>query len=146
MAKAKTNYVYHSYKTTGLLLVLYVQCMSFFVNWKLETSSTTILKNFHPLITLTKIYFDKAEFENESDYLSYIVIFQCLVSIPLVFYWRVVFRLFLATGISKSFCSNACSCALRKFCEESTTVMHDPSNLEILIWIGKVSHNMNLKI
>lgn len=55
MAKAKTNYVYHSYKTTGLLLVLYVQCMSFFVNWKLETSSTTILKNFHPLITLAKI-------------------------------------------------------------------------------------------
>lgn len=24
--------------------------------------------------------------------------------------------------------------------------MHDPSNLEILVWIGEVSHSMNLKI
>ncbi|CAI9111638.1 OLC1v1011901C1 [Oldenlandia corymbosa var. corymbosa] len=45
--------------------------------------------------------------------------------------------LFLATGISKPFCSTACSCALRKVCEEAVTVMHEPSNLEILIWIGE---------
>ncbi|KAL3526241.1 hypothetical protein ACH5RR_010897, partial [Cinchona calisaya] len=45
--------------------------------------------------------------------------------------------LFLGTGISKPFCSYACSCALRKFCEEACAVMHKPSNLEILIWIGE---------
>ncbi|CDP16761.1 unnamed protein product [Coffea canephora] len=45
--------------------------------------------------------------------------------------------LFLATGISKPFCSNASSCALRKFCEDACAIMHEPSNLEILIWIGE---------
>lgn len=45
--------------------------------------------------------------------------------------------LFFATGISVSMCSNACALALRKFCEEATIVMFEPSDLEILIWIGE---------
>ncbi|XP_073128464.1 transportin MOS14 isoform X2 [Henckelia pumila] len=42
---------------------------------------------------------------------------------------------FLATGISQSFCSSACVYALRKFCEEATVMMCEPSNLDLLIWI-----------
>lgn len=49
-------------------------------------------------------------------------------------------RLFFATGISISMCSNACALALRKFCEEATIVMFEPSDLEILIWIGEVCY------
>ncbi|XP_074333449.1 transportin MOS14 isoform X3 [Apium graveolens] len=45
--------------------------------------------------------------------------------------------LFFATGISISMCSNSCALALRKFCEEATIVMFEPSDLEILIWIGE---------
>ncbi|KAK3013716.1 hypothetical protein RJ639_008424 [Escallonia herrerae] len=45
--------------------------------------------------------------------------------------------LFFAAGISEPLCSGACASALRKFCEDATTVMHGSSNLEILIWIGE---------
>ncbi|KAM7512663.1 hypothetical protein LguiB_011538 [Lonicera macranthoides] len=45
--------------------------------------------------------------------------------------------IFLAAGISEPVCSNACASALRKFCEDATAVMCEPSNLEILIWIGE---------
>ncbi|XP_063944105.1 uncharacterized protein LOC135150818 [Daucus carota subsp. sativus] len=41
-------------------------------------------------------------------------------------------------GISKSMCSNACALALREFCEEATIVMFEPSDMEILIWIGEI--------
>ncbi|XP_042047185.1 transportin MOS14-like [Salvia splendens] len=45
--------------------------------------------------------------------------------------------LFFATGITQPFCSSACAFGFRKFCEEAAAVMHEPSNLEILIWIGE---------
>ncbi|CAA0824590.1 ARM repeat superfamily protein [Striga hermonthica] len=45
--------------------------------------------------------------------------------------------LFFGGGIPQPFCSSACAYAFRKFCEESTPMMHEPSNLEILIWIAE---------
>lgn len=49
------------------------------------------------------------------------------------------FRLFLAIGISEPLSSNACASALRKICEDASVVIYEPSNLEILMWIGEVS-------
>lgn len=49
------------------------------------------------------------------------------------------FRLFLATGISGPLSLSACAYALRKFCEDASSVMYEPSNLEILMWIGEVN-------
>ncbi|XP_044466271.1 transportin MOS14 isoform X2 [Mangifera indica] len=46
--------------------------------------------------------------------------------------------LFLAAGISESLSSNACASALRKICEDASAVIDEPSNLEILMWIGEV--------
>ncbi|KAI8030116.1 hypothetical protein LOK49_LG01G00001 [Camellia lanceoleosa] len=46
--------------------------------------------------------------------------------------------LFLAAGISEPLSSNACASTLRKFCEDASALMCEPSNLEILIWIGEV--------
>ncbi|KAF9607557.1 hypothetical protein IFM89_036919 [Coptis chinensis] len=46
--------------------------------------------------------------------------------------------LFFAFGISKPMSSNSCASALRKFCEDASTLIHEPSDLEILIWIGEV--------
>ncbi|PON35483.1 Exportin [Parasponia andersonii] len=45
--------------------------------------------------------------------------------------------LFLATGISEPLSLSACACALRKVCEDAPVVIYEPSNLEILIWIGE---------
>ncbi|KAL8139982.1 hypothetical protein V2J09_006003 [Rumex salicifolius] len=45
--------------------------------------------------------------------------------------------LFLAAGISQSASANACASALRKICEDASTILYEPSNLEILIWIGE---------
>ncbi|XP_015570915.2 transportin MOS14 isoform X1 [Ricinus communis] len=45
--------------------------------------------------------------------------------------------LFLAAGISEPQSSNACATALRKFCEDASVVIYEPSNLEILMWIGE---------
>ncbi|CAA2985061.1 transportin MOS14 isoform X1 [Olea europaea subsp. europaea] len=47
------------------------------------------------------------------------------------------FLLFLANGISEPVCSNACAYAFRKLCEEAAAMLCEPSNLEILIWIGE---------
>ncbi|XP_071675183.1 uncharacterized protein [Lolium perenne] len=46
--------------------------------------------------------------------------------------------LFCASGISKSLSSNSCSLALRKLCEDATTFIHEPQNLEILFWISEI--------
>ncbi|TVU23300.1 hypothetical protein EJB05_25656, partial [Eragrostis curvula] len=46
--------------------------------------------------------------------------------------------LFCALGISKSVSSNACSLALRKLCEDASSFIHEPQNLEILFWISEV--------
>ncbi|KAM7277159.1 hypothetical protein ACFE04_019025 [Oxalis oulophora] len=46
--------------------------------------------------------------------------------------------LFLAAGISDPPSANACAIALRKFCEDASTLFYEPSNLEILLWIGEV--------
>ncbi|KAG5534611.1 hypothetical protein RHGRI_022662 [Rhododendron griersonianum] len=45
--------------------------------------------------------------------------------------------LFLAAGISQPQSSTACASALRKLCEDASAVVYEPSNLEILIWIGE---------
>lgn len=48
-------------------------------------------------------------------------------------------RLFFATGLSEPVSLNACACALRKVCEDASSVIYEPSNLEILMWIGEVT-------
>ncbi|XP_024017806.1 transportin MOS14 isoform X2 [Morus notabilis] len=45
--------------------------------------------------------------------------------------------LFLATGLSEPLSWSACACALRKVCEDASAVIYEPSNLEILMWIGE---------
>jgi len=52
------------------------------------------------------------------------------------------FRLFLAIGISEPLSSNACASALRKVCEDASVVIYEPSNLEILMWIGEVGYSV----
>ncbi|CAM0873715.1 unnamed protein product [Alopecurus aequalis] len=54
--------------------------------------------------------------------------------------------LFCASGISKSSSSNACSLALRKLCEDATSFIHEPQNLEILFWISEGMDEGNLRI
>ncbi|XP_057489374.1 transportin MOS14 isoform X2 [Actinidia eriantha] len=54
--------------------------------------------------------------------------------------------LFLAAGISEPLSSNACACALRKFCEDASAVVYERSNLEILIWIGEGLEKRNLPL
>ncbi|KAI4350398.1 hypothetical protein L6164_004856 [Bauhinia variegata] len=44
---------------------------------------------------------------------------------------------FLAIGISEPLSSNSCASALRKICEDASAVIYEPSNLEILMWIGE---------
>lgn len=34
--------------------------------------------------------------------------------------------------------SNACASALRKICEDASALIDEPSNLEVLMWIGEV--------
>lgn len=50
------------------------------------------------------------------------------------------FRLFLATGMSGPLSLSSCAYALRKICEDASSVMYEPSNLEILMWIGEVNY------
>ncbi|KAG8656082.1 transportin MOS14 isoform X2 [Manihot esculenta] len=54
--------------------------------------------------------------------------------------------LFLAAGISEPQCSNACASALRKFCEDASAVICEPSNLEILMWIGEAFEKTRLPL
>lgn len=54
--------------------------------------------------------------------------------------------LFCASGIKESVSSNACSSALRKLCEDASMVIHDPQNLEILIWIGEDLEKRSLSL
>ncbi|XP_059669896.1 transportin MOS14 isoform X3 [Cornus florida] len=54
--------------------------------------------------------------------------------------------LFLAAGISEPLSSNACASALRKFCEDASAIMYEPSVLEILIWIGEGLENRHLPL
>uniref|UniRef100_A0A0E0BJZ3 Exportin-1/Importin-beta-like domain-containing protein n=1 Tax=Oryza glumipatula TaxID=40148 RepID=A0A0E0BJZ3_9ORYZ len=54
--------------------------------------------------------------------------------------------LFCASGILKSISSNACSLALRKLCEDGSSFMNEPQNLEILFWINEGMDAGNLRI
>ncbi|XP_020585146.1 transportin MOS14 isoform X2 [Phalaenopsis equestris] len=45
--------------------------------------------------------------------------------------------IFCASGIKESICTTACSSALRKLCEGCPSMIHEPQNLEVLIWIGE---------
>ncbi|WVZ51352.1 hypothetical protein U9M48_002505 [Paspalum notatum var. saurae] len=54
--------------------------------------------------------------------------------------------LFCASGISKSVSANACSLALRKLCEDASSFIHEPQNLEILFWISEGMDKGNLRL
>ncbi|KAK7336215.1 hypothetical protein VNO77_16749 [Canavalia gladiata] len=54
--------------------------------------------------------------------------------------------LFLAIGISEPLSSNACASALRKICEDASVVIYEPSNLEILLWIGEGLEKWHLSL
>ncbi|XP_058003756.1 transportin MOS14 isoform X3 [Hevea brasiliensis] len=54
--------------------------------------------------------------------------------------------LFLAAGISEPQSSNACASALRKFCEDASAVICEPSNLEILMWIVEAFEKKHLPL
>ncbi|XP_011033715.1 PREDICTED: importin-13 isoform X2 [Populus euphratica] len=54
--------------------------------------------------------------------------------------------LFLAAGISEPQSSNACASALRKFCEDASTVIYEPANLEVLMWIGEALEKRQLPL
>ncbi|GAB2236248.1 hypothetical protein Droror1_Dr00027987 [Drosera rotundifolia] len=45
--------------------------------------------------------------------------------------------LFLAAGLSKPVSASGCASALRKVCEDASSIVYDPSDLEILLWIGE---------
>ncbi|XP_058004671.1 transportin MOS14 isoform X7 [Hevea brasiliensis] len=54
-----------------------------------------------------------------------------------------LFKLMLGpySGISEPQSSNACASALRKFCEDASAVICEPSSLEILMWIGEIEED-----
>ncbi|XP_061961664.1 transportin MOS14 isoform X2 [Populus nigra] len=54
--------------------------------------------------------------------------------------------LFLAAGISEPQSSNACASALRKFCEDASSVIYEPANLEVLMWIGEALEKRQLPL
>ncbi|KAK1568404.1 hypothetical protein Q3G72_024037 [Acer saccharum] len=54
--------------------------------------------------------------------------------------------LFLAAGISEPLSSNACASALRKVCEDASALIDEPSNLEILMWIGEALEKRQLPL
>ncbi|XP_026666278.2 transportin-3 isoform X4 [Phoenix dactylifera] len=54
--------------------------------------------------------------------------------------------LFCASGITDSISSNSCSSALRKLCEEASSVIHEAQNMEILIWLGEGLEKGNLPL
>ncbi|KAL6842920.1 hypothetical protein ACP4OV_027233 [Aristida adscensionis] len=53
---------------------------------------------------------------------------------------------FCASGISKSVSANACSLALRKLCEDASSFLHEPQNLEILFWISEGMDKGHLRL
>ncbi|KAJ4729616.1 Transportin like [Melia azedarach] len=54
--------------------------------------------------------------------------------------------LFLAAGISEPVSCNACAAALRKICEDASAIIDEPSNLEILMWIGEALEKRQLSL
>ncbi|XP_010929551.1 uncharacterized protein [Elaeis guineensis] len=54
--------------------------------------------------------------------------------------------LFCASGITDSISSSACSSALRKLCEDASSVIHEAQNMEILIWLGEGLEKGNLPV
>ncbi|KNA10892.1 hypothetical protein SOVF_140110 isoform B [Spinacia oleracea] len=54
--------------------------------------------------------------------------------------------LFLAAGISQPLSASPCASALRKICEDASAIMFEPSNLEILIWIGEGLEKQHLPL
>ncbi|XP_058004668.1 transportin MOS14 isoform X3 [Hevea brasiliensis] len=59
-----------------------------------------------------------------------------------------LFKLMLGpySGISEPQSSNACASALRKFCEDASAVICEPSSLEILMWIGEALEKRHLPL
>lgn len=54
--------------------------------------------------------------------------------------------LFFASGIAEPTCANACSSGFRKLCEDASALIQEPSNLDILIWIGEGLEKRNLPL
>ncbi|KAH9329052.1 hypothetical protein KI387_001160, partial [Taxus chinensis] len=54
--------------------------------------------------------------------------------------------LFLSSGLSRPVATSACATALRRICEDASRVIAEPSNLEILIWIGEGIDKIHLPL
>ncbi|KAH9742989.1 Xpo1 domain-containing protein [Citrus sinensis] len=52
----------------------------------------------------------------------------------------------LMAWISEAVSSNACASALRKICEDASALIDEPSNLEILMWIGEALEKRHLPL
>ncbi|XP_078433747.1 ARM repeat superfamily protein [Wolffia australiana] len=53
---------------------------------------------------------------------------------------------FLASGMTESISSNACSLAIRKLCDEASSSIYESSNLDILLWICEVLNKRHLPL
>ncbi|KAH9791453.1 Xpo1 domain-containing protein [Citrus sinensis] len=56
------------------------------------------------------------------------------------------YRCIILNGISEAVSSNACASALRKICEDASALIDEPSNLEILMWIGEALEKRHLPL
>ncbi|GAB2278317.1 hypothetical protein Dimus_013002, partial [Dionaea muscipula] len=54
--------------------------------------------------------------------------------------------LFLAAGVSRPLSASSCVSALRKICEDASSIIYDPLNLEVLVWIGEGLEKQHLPL
>lgn len=54
--------------------------------------------------------------------------------------------LFLASGLGRFVAASACANALRRVCEDASKMLAEPSNLEVLLWIGEGLEEMHLHL
>eukprot|EP01018_Ginkgo_biloba_P017529 Gb_23906 [translate_table: standard] len=54
--------------------------------------------------------------------------------------------LFLASGLARPVAASACATSLRRICEDAFRIIAEPSNLEVLIWIGEGLKNLHLPL
>lgn len=53
---------------------------------------------------------------------------------------------FLALGLQIPVAASSCATALRKLCEEVSSLLNEPCNLEGLLWIGEGLHSLHLSL
>lgn len=68
---------------------------------------------------------------------------KCVCSID---HATVPLLLFLSSGLSRPVTRSACASALHRICEDASRIMAEPSNLEVLIWIGEGLEKMHLPL